>query len=77
MEKEKLKLEIMEAIEQEDYDKVLKTLKEVIEQGKITTLNSFYLNELIKVLVNLKLSDAENWKKEHDKKMAYLFASRI
>jgi len=76
MEKEKVKIELMEAIDKDDINRALQILKEVCEQGEITMFNSFYLNELVKELANLKLDD-KNQLREHWKKMAYLFASRL
>lgn len=71
------KLELMELINQHKWDEAIQKITEMVKSEKTT--NAYYLNELIKTLVKLKLDweVMKEYEKEHYSKLAYVFASRL
>jgi len=68
-----LKFRLMDEIQAENWDVALETVREMIE-AKVT---SYELNVVVEKLATLKLAEKRDIFYEHNKKVAYIYASKI
>ncbi len=76
-EKVRLKAKIIDKIENEEWDELIKMITQNID--KFLVLNAFYLNQLIEILTKIKIDweRMKDYEKKHYKEMLEIMASKL